>query len=90
MTSFHCEDCGKPIPEARRIASPGCMRCVDCQSLWEISKNILKGKKVNPWYNETHSYAVQWLRNLIKAGLIIAPGNVAKVAKAFIDSCQWK
>ena len=27
----HCEDCGEPIPEARRQAVPGCRRCVTCQ-----------------------------------------------------------
>ena len=28
----HCEDCGEPIPEARRRAVPGVRRCVACQS----------------------------------------------------------
>jgi len=28
----HCEDCGDPIPEARRLAVPGVRRCVACQS----------------------------------------------------------
>lgn len=27
-----CEDCGKPIPEARRAAVPGVRRCVGCQA----------------------------------------------------------
>lgn len=31
----HCEDCGEPIPEGRRKASPGCRRCIDCQTLHE-------------------------------------------------------
>ena len=26
-----CEDCGEPIPEARRRALPGVRRCVPCQ-----------------------------------------------------------
>lgn len=26
-----CEDCGEPIPEARRKAVPGVRRCVACQ-----------------------------------------------------------
>jgi phage/conjugal plasmid C-4 type zinc finger TraR family protein len=26
-----CLDCGEPIPEARRRAVPGCVRCVACQ-----------------------------------------------------------
>jgi phage/conjugal plasmid C-4 type zinc finger TraR family protein len=27
-----CEECGEPIPEARRQALPGVRRCVPCQS----------------------------------------------------------
>jgi len=27
-----CEDCDAPIPKARRLAVPGCTRCVDCQA----------------------------------------------------------
>lgn len=30
-----CEDCGEPIPEPRRRASPGCTRCIECQQLRE-------------------------------------------------------
>lgn len=30
-----CEDCGEPIPEARRQAVPGCTRCVRCQEKFE-------------------------------------------------------
>ena len=30
-----CEDCGEPIPEARRVAITGCTTCVDCQSARE-------------------------------------------------------
>ena len=26
-----CEQCGEPIPEARRAALPGVRRCIDCQ-----------------------------------------------------------
>lgn len=28
----HCEDCGEPIPEARRRALSGVRRCVACQA----------------------------------------------------------
>lgn len=28
----HCEECGNPIPEARRRAVPGVRLCVACQS----------------------------------------------------------
>jgi phage/conjugal plasmid C-4 type zinc finger TraR family protein len=27
-----CEDCGEPIPQARRLALPGARTCVACQS----------------------------------------------------------
>ncbi|MBN2358076.1 MAG: DksA/TraR family C4-type zinc finger protein [Deltaproteobacteria bacterium] len=29
---LECEDCGEPIPEARRRAMPGVRRCVNCQA----------------------------------------------------------
>jgi len=28
----HCEDCEEEIPEARRQAVPGCLRCIGCQN----------------------------------------------------------
>ncbi|KIC12824.1 TraR/DksA family transcriptional regulator [Morococcus cerebrosus] len=31
----HCEDCGAPIPEARRRAVRGCTRCIGCQEYFE-------------------------------------------------------
>jgi phage/conjugal plasmid C-4 type zinc finger TraR family protein len=31
-----CEECDDPIPEGRRIASPGCTQCVQCQSIDEL------------------------------------------------------
>ncbi|KHA73063.1 conjugal transfer protein TraR [Pseudomonas chlororaphis] len=31
-----CEECDEPIPEARRVAQPGCTHCVDCLSLVEL------------------------------------------------------
>lgn len=39
VSSFHCESCGVAIPEARRIAVPGCDLCVTCKEIDE-----LKGK----------------------------------------------
>lgn len=30
-----CEGCDDPIPDARRVASPGCTQCVQCQSIDE-------------------------------------------------------
>ncbi|EFB71514.1 MULTISPECIES: TraR/DksA family transcriptional regulator [Providencia] len=35
-SAFECEDCDKPIPEQRRIASMGCTRCIDCQTIFEL------------------------------------------------------
>ena len=34
-SATHCDDCGEPIPEARRLAVPGVRRCVACQSTRE-------------------------------------------------------
>ncbi|MBT0665742.1 TraR/DksA family transcriptional regulator [Geobacter pelophilus] len=31
----HCVDCGDPIPAKRQIYSPGCCRCVACQTDFE-------------------------------------------------------
>lgn len=28
---IECQECGEDIPEARRLAVPGCPHCVDCQ-----------------------------------------------------------
>ncbi|MFC3874866.1 TraR/DksA family transcriptional regulator [Neisseria musculi] len=34
-SNYECDDCGGPIPEARRKAVPGCTRCVLCQAYFE-------------------------------------------------------
>ncbi|MHB2246421.1 TraR/DksA family transcriptional regulator [Pseudomonas fitomaticsae] len=31
-----CETCDEPIPEARRLAQPGCTQCVGCLSVDEV------------------------------------------------------
>ncbi|NDL62855.1 DksA/TraR family C4-type zinc finger protein [Acerihabitans arboris] len=31
-SAHHCQECGEPIPEARRLALPGVRLCVKCQS----------------------------------------------------------
>lgn len=36
--SDHCQECGEPIPEARRRAVPGVQTCIACQS--EIDRRI--------------------------------------------------
>lgn len=33
--SAECEDCGDPIPEARRRANPSATRCTECQARHE-------------------------------------------------------
>ncbi|WGL94645.1 TraR/DksA family transcriptional regulator [Arsenophonus nasoniae] len=38
LSAFICEDCDKPILEARRNASPGCIRCIDCQTIYELKQ----------------------------------------------------
>ncbi|HGK4672605.1 TPA: TraR/DksA family transcriptional regulator [Kluyvera georgiana] len=32
VSAMRCENCDDPLPEARRIAYPGCTMCVDCQA----------------------------------------------------------
>lgn len=38
QSATHCEDCDCEIPEARRVAVKGCVRCVDCQEISEVRK----------------------------------------------------
>lgn len=35
MSAYECEECGEPIPEARRQAVTGCRCCIDCQQEME-------------------------------------------------------
>lgn len=37
-SALECEDCGEDIPQARRVAVPGCRRCADCQGLAEVRR----------------------------------------------------
>ena len=32
VSACECEECGEPIPEARRQAIIGCRCCIDCQN----------------------------------------------------------
>ena len=32
VSAMRCSDCDEELPEARRIAYPGCTMCVDCQA----------------------------------------------------------
>jgi len=38
-----CEDCGEPIPEARRRAVPGVRLCVSCQQEADAEQAIVVG-----------------------------------------------
>ena len=35
VSNYYCDNCGEPIPEARRHAVIGCTRCVVCQEYFE-------------------------------------------------------
>lgn len=39
----HCEECGAPIPEARRKALPGVHLCVPCQTEQDQSRVHFEG-----------------------------------------------
>lgn len=34
-TGICCEDCDEEMPLRRRLAKPGCRRCIDCQEQFE-------------------------------------------------------
>lgn len=38
ISATECEECGGEIPAARRLAVPGCQRCIECQHEWELSR----------------------------------------------------
>ena len=39
----HCEECDKPIPEARRQAVPGVRLCIACQSEQDARQKAVSG-----------------------------------------------
>ena len=39
----HCEECEKPIPEARRQALPGVRLCVACQEALDAEERTVSG-----------------------------------------------
>ena len=39
----HCEDCGEPIPEARRLAVPGVRLCSGCQQEHDTEQSLQQG-----------------------------------------------
>ena len=36
---IECEECGDEIPHKRRLAGPGCTRCLECQQEFERRKS---------------------------------------------------
>lgn len=40
-----CLTCGGPIPEARRLAMPGCTHCVECQADFHDNRPVAR----EPW-----------------------------------------
>jgi len=46
VSSFTCESCGAAIPEARRIAVPGCDLCFTCKQIEELKSKHYNGGAV--------------------------------------------
>jgi phage/conjugal plasmid C-4 type zinc finger TraR family protein len=38
ISASECGDCGDQIPEERRLAAPGCTRCIDCERINEAKR----------------------------------------------------
>lgn len=43
VSAEHCFECGEDIPEARRVAMPGCKTCASCQEVLELMIKQRKG-----------------------------------------------
>ncbi|EKS7194911.1 TraR/DksA family transcriptional regulator [Enterobacter mori] len=43
VSAEHCSECGEVIPEARRVAMPGCKTCASCQEVLELMIKQRKG-----------------------------------------------
>lgn len=46
VSARECIDCGDGIPDARRIASPGCYQCLHCKTLDEDSLKRFKKSSI--------------------------------------------
>jgi len=46
VSSFYCESCGAPIPEARRAAVLGVELCVTCREIAELKGKHYNGRAV--------------------------------------------
>lgn len=38
QSAHWCDECDSEIPQARRLAAPGCRLCVHCQGMYERSR----------------------------------------------------
>ena len=43
VSAEHCSECEEDIPEARRVAMPGCQTCASCQEFLELMIEQHKG-----------------------------------------------
>lgn len=43
VSAEHCSECEENIPEARRVAMPGCKTCASCQEVLELMIKQRKG-----------------------------------------------
>lgn len=43
VSAEHCSECEEDIPEARRVAMPGCKICASCQEVLELMIKQRKG-----------------------------------------------
>ena len=43
VSAEHCSECEEDIPEARRVAMPGCKTCTSCQEILELMIKQRKG-----------------------------------------------
>lgn len=43
VSAEHCSECEEDIPEARRVAMPGCKTCASCQDVLELMIKQRKG-----------------------------------------------
>jgi phage/conjugal plasmid C-4 type zinc finger TraR family protein len=39
-SATHCDECGEPIPQARREAVPGVRTCIACQSGRDVRRTV--------------------------------------------------
>ena len=44
-SATHCRECEEALPEARRIAIPGCQLCASCKGVEELQAKQRNGKR---------------------------------------------